>query len=229
MDQAETKKENQLLKKLEPLLWFFGRTITYIVVWVILNSWLNPDTANVSLGMLTFNQLLSTVSFYIASIWLIVKYSNGFSKYSDTKEMWSSVGYLAIIGVVVLVGYVYSSENPQNKYPQTVVPANSGFQNVAKDTLEKTPEPAKTKMEPNQIPVQVMKVNNGFALKIPNTISSTCVWNYNGGSAVIPYTKTTHVDDSTAFHYLILDGDYYDFKVSCADSFGNSYGGIFPQ
>lgn len=69
---------------------------------------------------------------------------------------------------------------------------------------------------------------NGYSLSIPSGNSSTCIWNYEGGNADIPYSQTTYARTATEKH-TIYSGDYYDWKVSCVDDFGNHYIGVFPK
>ncbi|MFZ3012035.1 MAG: hypothetical protein WA060_03530 [Minisyncoccia bacterium] len=68
---------------------------------------------------------------------------------------------------------------------------------------------------------------DGYSLSIPSGNSSICTWNYNGGSGVIPYIETTSAKSATEKHVIHSD-DFYDWKVSCKDDFGNSYVGVFP-
>lgn len=68
----------------------------------------------------------------------------------------------------------------------------------------------------------------GYSLSIPSGNSSTCVWTYTGGNASIPYSETTYAKSATEKH-TIYSYDYYDWKISCVDDFGNQYTGIFPK
>lgn len=69
---------------------------------------------------------------------------------------------------------------------------------------------------------------DGYSLSIPSGNSSTCIWNYTGGNAAIPYSETTYARSATEKH-TIYSYDYYDWKVNCLDDFGNQYVGVFPQ
>ena len=69
---------------------------------------------------------------------------------------------------------------------------------------------------------------DGYTLSIPSGNSSICTWNYTGGSAAIPYIETTQARSATEKH-TIYSYDYYDWKVSCVDDFGNQYIGVFPK
>jgi hypothetical protein len=69
---------------------------------------------------------------------------------------------------------------------------------------------------------------DGYTLSIPSGNSSICTWNYTGGSAAIPYIETTQARSATEKH-TIYSYDYYDWKVSCVDDFGNQYVGVFPK
>lgn len=69
---------------------------------------------------------------------------------------------------------------------------------------------------------------DGYTLSIPSGNSSICAWNYTGGSAAIPYIETTQARSATEKH-TIYKYDYYDWKVSCVDDFGNQYVGVFPK
>lgn len=69
---------------------------------------------------------------------------------------------------------------------------------------------------------------DGYTLSIPSGNSSTCIWNYTGGNAAIPYSETTYARSATEKH-TIYSYDYYDWKVNCLDDFGNQYVGVFPQ
>lgn len=79
--------------------------------------------------------------------------------------------------------------------------------------------------------VKVQKIYNAYgdfySLSIPTGNSSTCVWNYTGGSGAIPYSETTQ---ATAMekHNLQFWGGTYDYQVNCFDDFGNQYKGVFP-
>lgn len=68
---------------------------------------------------------------------------------------------------------------------------------------------------------------NGYSLSIPSGNTSTCIWTYAGGSAAVPYSTTTVARTATEKH-TIYSSDFYDWKVSCVDDFGNQYIGIFP-
>lgn len=68
----------------------------------------------------------------------------------------------------------------------------------------------------------------GYSLSIPSGNSSTCIWTYTGGNAAIPYSETTYARSATEKH-TIYSYDYYDWKVSCVDDFGNQYVGSFPK
>lgn len=68
---------------------------------------------------------------------------------------------------------------------------------------------------------------DGYSLSIPSGNSSTCIWTYTGGNAAIPYSETTYARSATEKH-TIYSYDYYDWKVSCVDDFGNQYVGVFP-
>lgn len=68
---------------------------------------------------------------------------------------------------------------------------------------------------------------DGYSLSIPSGNSSTCIWNYTGGNAAIPYSETTYARSATEKH-TIYSYDYYDWKVTCLDDFGNQYTGVFP-
>lgn len=69
---------------------------------------------------------------------------------------------------------------------------------------------------------------DGYSLSIPSGNSSTCIWTYTGGNASIPYSETTYARSATEKH-TIYSYDYYDWKVSCVDDFGNQYTGSFPK
>ena len=69
---------------------------------------------------------------------------------------------------------------------------------------------------------------DGYSLSIPSGNSSTCIWTYTGGNAAIPYSETTYARSATEKH-TIYSYDYYDWKVSCVDDFGNQYVGAFPK
>jgi len=69
---------------------------------------------------------------------------------------------------------------------------------------------------------------DGYSLSIPSGNSSVCTWNYNGGSGVVPYIETTSARSATEKHTIYYD-DFYDWKVSCVDDFGNSYVGVFSN
>lgn len=69
---------------------------------------------------------------------------------------------------------------------------------------------------------------DGYSLSIPSGNSSTCIWTYTGGNAAIPYSETTYARSATEKH-TIYSYDYYNWKVSCVDDFGNQYAGIFPK
>jgi hypothetical protein len=79
---------------------------------------------------------------------------------------------------------------------------------------------------------------NGFSLSIPSGNSSTCIWNWVGGNASIPYSQTTYANTATEKHTLTfgsspngtaveISGAGHDFKVTCIDDFGNQYSGEF--
>lgn len=79
--------------------------------------------------------------------------------------------------------------------------------------------------------VKVQRIYNAYgdfySLSIPTGNSSTCVWNYTGGSGAIPYSETTQ---ATAMekHNLQFWGGTYDYQVNCFDDFGTQYKGLFP-
>ncbi|MCU0660162.1 MAG: hypothetical protein MUD00_00915 [Candidatus Pacebacteria bacterium] len=68
----------------------------------------------------------------------------------------------------------------------------------------------------------------GYSLSIPSGNSSTCIWTYIGGNAAIPGSETTYARSASEKH-TIYSYDYYDWKVSCMDDFGNQYTGTFPD
>ncbi len=68
---------------------------------------------------------------------------------------------------------------------------------------------------------------DGYSISVPTGNSSTCIWNYAGGNAAIPYSETTEARTATEKH-TIYTYDYYDWKVTCVDDFGNHYTGSFP-
>lgn len=81
---------------------------------------------------------------------------------------------------------------------------------------------------------------NGYSLSIPSGNNSTCIWNWTGGNAAIPYSETTYANTATEKHTLTfgkapngeavsISGVGYDFKVTCLNDFGNQYTGAFPQ
>ena len=120
----------------------------------------------------------------------------------------SKIGLVVII--ILIVGGVYW-------YSQ-----NSGVNNPTLDVKTDTKVSATT--------VQVGTFydgKDGYTLSIPSGNSSICTWNYDGGSAVVPYIETTSAKSATEKH-TIYSYDYYDWKVSCVDDFGNQYVGVFP-
>lgn len=68
---------------------------------------------------------------------------------------------------------------------------------------------------------------DGYSLAIPGGNYSTCIWEYEGGSARIPYLETTEARTATEKH-TIHDLGYSDWAVTCVDDFGNHYVGVFP-
>lgn len=81
---------------------------------------------------------------------------------------------------------------------------------------------------------------NGYSLSIPSGNNSTCIWNWTGGNAAIPFSETTYANTATEKHALTfgkapngeavsISGVGYDFKVTCLDDFGKQYTGMFPQ
>lgn len=81
---------------------------------------------------------------------------------------------------------------------------------------------------------------NGYSLSIPSGNNSTCIWNWTGGNAAIPYSETTYANTATEKHTLTfgkapngeavsISGVGYDFKVTCLDDFEQQYTGTFPQ
>jgi hypothetical protein len=84
---------------------------------------------------------------------------------------------------------------------------------------------------PNTERIPVSKFNDGkdgYSIAIPTGDTSTCTWNYTGGNAAIPYSKTTEAQTATEKHTVYVD-DYYDWIVTCSDDLGNHYTGIFPR
>lgn len=78
----------------------------------------------------------------------------------------------------------------------------------------------------------------GYSLSVPSGNNSTCIWNWAGGNARVPYSETTYANTATEKHVLSFgkapNGDAienwgYDWKVTCLDDFGNQYIGIFPS
>lgn len=81
---------------------------------------------------------------------------------------------------------------------------------------------------------------NGYSLSIPSGNNSTCIWNWTGGNAAIPFSETTYANTATEKHILTFgkapNGEAvsisdvgYNFKVTCLDDFGNQYIGAFPS
>ncbi len=69
---------------------------------------------------------------------------------------------------------------------------------------------------------------DGYSVAIPTGNTSTCVWNYTGGNAAMPYSETTEAQTATEKHTVYVN-DYYDWIVTCIDDLGNHYTGIFPR
>lgn len=131
---------------------------------------------------------------------------------------WGLIIIVVIIGVILLSA-IYYAKNPQT-------PNNQTQNNQANPT---------TNVKPNtQISATTVNVakfydgQDGYSLSIPSGNRSTCIWTYAGGSADIPYSQTTSANSATEKH-TIYSYDYYDWKVSCVDDFGNQYTGIFPK
>ncbi len=68
----------------------------------------------------------------------------------------------------------------------------------------------------------------GYSISIPSGNSSTCLWNYTDGNAVIPYLKITSARNATEKH-AIYSYTGWDWQVICVDDFGNYYTGTFPK
>jgi hypothetical protein len=71
----------------------------------------------------------------------------------------------------------------------------------------------------------------GYSLLLPSNFSSACHWSWEGGSAGIPYSQITYAG-AGAVHEIPYSGEgggLYNFAVSCVDSFGNAYYGVFPS
>lgn len=68
----------------------------------------------------------------------------------------------------------------------------------------------------------------GYSISIPSGNSSTCLWNYTDGNGAIPYLETTSARNATEKH-TIYSYTGWDWKVLCADDFGNYYNGTFPK
>ena len=241
-------KESLFIKKVTPFVWFIGRTSAYIIVWIILNNWLGQGNADKALGSLTLNELGGIIFYYIALIGIIGSYIKGFSRYDDTKDMWTSVGWLAIFGMFGLGAYLF---NDSQKNQSTIIPTtqnnqiNTGWDDpspVINPNLpanNTTNEASKPQGSIQVTPTSNKKINIvdvykdnkwgllGYTLSIPTGNTSTCVWTYAGGSGAVPYSKTTTANIN---HFLEVDytSNYYDFKVSCIDDFGNQYEGQFP-
>ena len=123
-------------------------------------------------------------------------------------EQQSKIGLVVII--ILIAGGIYW-------YSQ-----NSGVKNPTLDVKTNTQVKATT------VPVGTFyDGKDGYTLSIPGGNSSICTWNYTGGSAAIPYIETTQARSATEKH-TIYSYDYYDWKVSCVDDFGNQYVGVFP-
>lgn len=92
-------------------------------------------------------------------------------------------------------------------------------------------------VKPNtEVQVTTIKVakfydgQDGYSISIPSGNSSTCVWNWEGGNAAVPYSKTTYANTATEKHTVTYySGSEYNYKVNCFDDFGNQYTGIFPS
>ena len=71
----------------------------------------------------------------------------------------------------------------------------------------------------------------GYSLSISTGNRSTCIWTYAGGNAGVPYSEITKAETATEKHTVFNKFlyDFYDFKVTCVDDFGNTYRGIFPE
>lgn len=68
----------------------------------------------------------------------------------------------------------------------------------------------------------------GYSVSVPSGNTSTCIWTYTGGNAAIPGSETTNARSATEKHVIYIY-DYYDWKVTCVDDFGNQYKGVFPK
>lgn len=123
----------------------------------------------------------------------------------------SSQIWTILIVIVIIAGGAYWLGNSQNENNPTI--------DVKTDTAIKATS------------VQVGTFydgKDGYSLSIPSGNSSTCIWTYTGGNAAIPYSETTYARSATEKH-TIYSYDYYNWKVSCVDDFGNQYMGTFPK
>lgn len=124
-----------------------------------------------------------------------------------------------VIAVVILIGGFYLSQESGN--PSTPTSTN---EDVRIETIQVT---------------TFYNGENGYSLSIPSGNNSTCIWNWTGGNAAIPFSETTYANTATEKHALTfgkapngeavsISGVGYDFKVTCLDDFGNQYKGVFP-
>jgi len=128
-----------------------------------------------------------------------------------------SLKSIVIIIIIILVGsliyWVGTNSNKQSATGNPVTDIKTGTQIQA--TI-----------------VQVSTFYNGqdgYSLSIPSGNNSTCVWNWEGGSADIPYSKTTYANTATEKHTITTYEGNYNYKVNCFDDFGNQYVGVFPS
>jgi len=120
--------------------------------------------------------------------------------------------------IVVAVGAFYIGKNSN---------INQAQNNQADPTID-----VKSDTKVNATIVKVATFYNGqdgYSLSIPSGNKSTCIWNYEGGSADIPYMKTTNANSATEKHTIMIYGGNYNYKVNCFDDFGNQYVGVFPK
>jgi hypothetical protein len=127
------------------------------------------------------------------------------------------VATAVIIIIVVAVGTFYIGKNSNNTQSQN------------KQTNPTIDVKSDTKVNATTVKVATFyNGQDGYSLSIPSGNKSTCIWNYEGGSADIPYMEITNANSATEKHTIIIY-DNYNYRVNCFDDFGNQYVGVFPK
>lgn len=126
MEQKNTSQlKNKIVKYIDPIMWFIGRTGAYLLVGFFINQLLGGASFDTSIGSMTANDIIKIIGYIIVLVWLIGLYGRGFDKYNKTKNLWVVVGYLLIIGIIAFIVYSSKGDSSSVNYQNNVVASSS--------------------------------------------------------------------------------------------------------